>query len=315
MKNETTIKQAFEEYIDILCSQGNANSTVKEYSRVVGFLKTHLDYAKLMYVDQITHYQLNEFLNAQKEMKDLSDKTVYKYYAILRHLFENMYALGYTVENPMIRIHMKKPKKQIKHRHLSQTEIDQILETILKEPDMFRRVMDYSYILYLIETGSRRTDSTNLRWNQIKLSKETIQISVDKNHTSKEIPLSNRLKVALQELYKYSMPNPYDYVFLEIPEKRISENNITNRLRSYVLNSHIPLQGLVNDMIDVNPITPHTFKHAFITNKLIEGVDLIQLSNLTGNKDINNLRAYKAAIEQDKSALSTAINKNFKIPA
>lgn len=319
MKNVLTVENAIFEYKELLKGQSHADSTKRDYERKADLFLKYLKDHKINLIQNVNHYHINAFLEEITDVKKLSDKTVYKYYVVIQSVFKQLSSCGFIENNPFQCITLKKPKSAQIQEYFCPKAVDMLLDIIKNQSDSFHSLMDYTYAVFLNETGLRRTDSIHLLWNNINMIDKTMMIYISKNHSYIKLTLSDKLYNAFWNLYKIDRPKQYDYVFQENPGVKLNKNEMTARFAKYVaeLRSIYPMKTN-NDMLSneymplPEKITPHTLKHSFITRKFIEGYNALEISKLTGNRDLQTIISYRDSIPTDAFLLSTALNQSFK---
>jgi integrase len=128
-------------------------------------------------------------------------------------------------------------------------------------------------VVLAVETSMRRGEMLSLRWSNIDLDRRVAHLSMTKNGSSRDVPLSTRAVETLTELMQQSDRDP-EQVFA------VSENAVRlawNRLRSRI--------GLDN-------INFHDLRHEGVSRLFEKGLDVMEVSAISGHKTLSMLKRY-----------------------
>jgi len=307
-------------FMEGLTSQSRAKSTITEYHRVLNRLDIFLSNGKVIYISDITHLIVDEFLEYCKKEYNLKYKTIYKYYAFLSNFFTEMYNLDYISSNPTNKLIMKRPQTKKDFFYLNYDEIETIIETAKNQKSKLRSLTDSCFIRILAETGLRRTDGLSITWNQVKLHKKELNVIIKKVNQEVNLPITQSLYDSLVELKRYTRPNPFDPVFLSNRFIQICTTTMNTYFKKHVKNSGVVEerinkinesdmpQSQKDDAINKVEITFHTMRHSFITRCFLEGKTAEEISNLTGNSDMDTLLSYKSMLKTDYRIIADTLD-------
>jgi len=171
---------------------------------------------------------------------------------------------------------MKTDQCFIEQQILSREEIKKLLEVTTNQ-------RDHLILVLLYNTGMRVSELTGLNIDSINMEKRTIVIKNAKGGKSRVIGFNDDVYEDLK-------------LWLLIRPHKDSEALITGKFGKRLDSSFI------RDMIKkqckeagINkPITPHSFRHMFITNCIEDGVLLPELAAYVGHADIGMTTAYIA---------------------
>ena len=166
---------------------------------------------------------------------------------------------------------IRRPKKpQGRDRRLESGELDALLEHA--ESGELRRI-----VLFALETSMRRGELCDLQWETVDLHKRVVKLLNTKNGESRTVPLSSRAIEVLQ-----SLPRLLDgRVFSLRPD------SIT-----HAFDRACRRAGIVN-------LTFHDLRHE-ATSRLFElGLDMMEVSTITGHKTPQMLKRYTHLRAQD----------------
>lgn len=171
---------------------------------------------------------------------------------------------GITLPGGFPTTYIRRPKKpQGRDRRLQPGELDVLLDHT--ESAQLRRI-----ILFALETAMRRSEMCSLQWQHVNLRKRVVKIVDTKNGESRAVPLSSRATDVLQ-----SLPRQIDgRVFSLRPD------SVTQAFERACRRAGI--EGL----------TLHDLRHE-ATSRLFElGLDMMEVSAITGHKTPQMLKRY-----------------------
>ena len=127
-----------------------------------------------------------------------------------------------------------------------------------------------SIINLALETGARRGEIQRLRWENINLKKSTAFLLDTKNGEDREIPLSNTAIHILLAQPRNLNGRVFD----------IQPDSITKAFRR------------VCDSASINDLWFHDLRHEATSRFFEKGLDIMEVSSITGHKDLRMLRNY-----------------------
>jgi len=194
-----------------------------------------------------------------------------------------LYTLGYcTKELIEILREIKKPKA-VKKEYISTSDskIKELFQAIKKERP------DYYYPLYFIGRTGRRISETTLiekkdvEWQGFKPTRLNIRAETTKTKQSAPLrQLDQELEQLLSEAYKKSLKYKEPYLFVNRRGRRCTPD----RVRDYLKRVSKAVIGL--------EITPHYFRHRFLTECGKANVPLVDVMAISGIKDVDVLVKY-----------------------
>jgi len=146
-------------------------------------------------------------------------------------------------------------------------------------------------ITFLLNTGMRRGELINLRWPEVDLERETIQLLITKNKERRTIPLNSTLVGLLQRKIKTRLNS--GYVFTSEAGTQLDGRNV---LRSF---------KLACKNAGLNGIRLHDLRHSAASRMVQSGIDLYTVQRLLGHKDQRMTQRYAHhSIESLKSGVN-----------
>ncbi len=282
----------FLEYLDI--ERGLSLKTQETYARL---LEKFISWLKLNNLKSLLPHQLTEehirkyrlFLSQKinKKTKEPLKRSTQNYYLIaLRNL------LNYFTERDIISLPAEKvklPKLKTDERVIKFLTIEQI-KKLLETPKTSTIIglRDRAILETLFSTGLRVAELVSLNREQIKITPETKELEVvviGKGNRPRPVYFSER---AIKWLRKYLKTRKdkeralfINYKGPKSAPKRLSVRSVENIVKKYAILAGLPFFT-----------TPHTIRHSFATDLLMQGVDLRTIQEFLGHKNISTTQIY-----------------------
>lgn len=282
----------FLEYLDI--EKGLSNKSQETYGR---FLKKFSDWLKSQNLEKLLPHELTEehiwkyrvFLSQSfsKSTKEPIKRSTQNYYLIsLRNLL-NYFTSRNIQSLPAEKIKLTKGKedKAIKFLSLEQ------LEKLLLAPDSknITGLRDRAILETFFSTGMRIAELVSINREQLKITPITkdLEISITgKGSRIRTVYFSERAIKALRNYFEtrkdkekalfinYSGPKSQN-------GKRLSARAIENLVKKYSILAGVPITT-----------TPHVLRHTFATDLLNKGVDIRNVQEFLGHRNIATTQIY-----------------------
>lgn len=172
-----------------------------------------------------------------------------------------------NIPNPVALVR-KPPSPQGRNRILSLEEEQRLLTAC--QPKVNRNIYTHPFIVLALETGMRRGEILGLKWKDLDLVKRTAFLQLTKNGESRTVPLSSRAFETLQAL-----PRSIDGRVLPVNFAALEANFKRARERAKLLDLRI-----------------HDLRHTAITRLAEKFSNLLELSAITGHKQLSMLKRY-----------------------
>ncbi len=265
----------------------------------------------------ISAFQLQEFLNSF-EGSSKSQITLAK--TILENVFRQAYADGILDRDPACSLVRPKARKKEKRRALTQAEVAGVMEAIQKnENGLFLAVLYY--------LGVRRGEALGLKWGDIDFDEAQVHIQRDIDYQAASYALEGELKteasdrfipidpvllVMLQETKEYDEGEDDEYVFHTEDGMPWSQNTFKRnwlRLmhdagctvdREWTDEQRSKLRR-PNDPINLweATLTPHYFRHNFVTMLYRAGVDPLKAMKIVGHNEYQTTADIYTHLDQE----------------
>lgn len=280
------IKNALEEYLNHIEGSGLSEHTVNSYRKILSLLTRHFTKIRNapIYVDELKPIDIEEYLNYIRIEKHYSTSSLYNTLTAVRCFYD------YCVKKEWCSINIGRKIKQVRRKfkeriYLTEDEVTRLLNNI-DHPI----IQAAAYTLYY--AGMRISECIDLKVSDIDFKKGILHVSCGKGAKPRKIPINPILKTKLQNVLAFR--NQYsDYVFSTLSGK-ISKTYINRTLKATA--SKVGL--------DEN-ISAHLLRHAFASNLLKNGVDIVRVQRLLGHVYIETTALY---LHTNMDGLKDAVN-------
>lgn len=253
-----------------------------------------------------------------RSKKGLSFNTVKTVNATLSSAYRKAIQLGYVKENPTQYVEFPlAPKSPKIPPHYSSDEVDQFFESAKQEKEPFW----YPFFLLIFDCGLRKAEVMALRWSDFDFAKSFVNIErerlyraeagknkdtiiIDETKTpagERDLPITQRTKFALLEFYKYFydkigitplQKTNTDYIFIYTTSsskgKIVRDRSVNGASVRIAKRAKLP------------PIKVHDGRHTFAIRMRQAGVDLDDIKDLLGHKDISTTQIYASVTPEVK---------------
>jgi len=282
----------FLEYLDI--EKGLSNASQETYNRLIKKFSDWLIENKLenLKPHELTQKHLWDYrvslsrqINKQKN-KPLERSTQNHYLIALRNL------LKYFSDRDILSMPSEKiklAKSKIDQRVIKFLNLEQI-KKLLAAPNTSNIIglRDKAILETLFSTGLRIAELIKLNKEQIKIESNTDYLEIvviGKGNKPRPVYFSKRA-VEWLERYIKTREDKEKALFINYKgpknaPKRLSCRSIENIVKKYAIASGMP-----------SFTTPHTLRHSFATDLLTQGVDLKEIQEFLGHKNIGTTQIY-----------------------
>ena len=212
------------------------------------------------------------------------------YYRTLKAAFNKAVDWNYIPSNPFHKI--KLPRIQKNRPEF--IDFSQLKEILKYTPAEIKEVYEFAFF-----TGMRLSEIINLRWINVNLKENIIQVGdkdfITKGKKIRTLPMCNQAYIILQNRFPKIIKHNRDFVFCKKNGFPYSADYISKRFKKGVRKA-----GL-NDKVHF-----HSLRHSFASNLIKEGVSIYSLKELLGHSSIAVTEIYS---HLDMSSLRIAVNK------
>ena len=202
-----------------------------------------------------------------QRLKEVSPSTVKKELNLLSHVIDTARKEWnyYIPHNPISGV--RRPKEnRARDRRLSHRETLLLLDSCRLSSNPWLSPL----VIFAIETGMRRGELLGLRWENINLQKRTCHLSMTKNGSSRNIPLSSHALETLNDL-------PRNLSGVVFPVSPIALRGLWRRACKRVC---------------IEDFRFHDLRHEATSRLFEKGLNVMEVASITGHKDLRMLQRY-----------------------
>ncbi len=248
----------FRDYAQEYLGYSQANKSPNSYSRDIMSVSHLLTAFGDKLLTDVTPAQVESYKQLRRQ--SVEPATVNREVACLKHMFSYAQHLGYLKDHPIKSVKLlKEPPGRL--RYLTGEEIDRLL--------LECNGTLYSIVVMALNTGMRKSEILNLRWEDIDLKNQNIVLPKTKNNELGSIKINEAL---MRELRILDLKKRSAYVFPN------SEGNREGNLRRAFTRA-LKRAG-------INDFRFHDLRHTFASHLVMNGIDIRTVQVLMRHKDI-----------------------------
>jgi integrase/recombinase XerD len=230
---------------------------------------------------------LNELTSddIQKWLKDFSvcksPRTIDLFLSCLSSFFKFCLEEDY-IEKMVIKSRWRPKIPQSLPRYLSEQEYARV--KLAAESLSLR---DRALILFLFSSGCRRTEVSNLNFQDVDLARRTAKVN-GKGNKLRHVHFSEECLLVLKDYLRSRSCDETDALFINRKGNRLLPKGIYEITKK--LGKKAGLQKLLH---------PHVFRHTFATNMLARGAEIEFIADEMGHANLNTTRIYARIPTED----------------
>ncbi|HDS11660.1 MAG TPA: hypothetical protein ENN77_02020 [Candidatus Wirthbacteria bacterium] len=289
----------FLEYLEI--EKGRSPLTIRNYDRYLRALHAYLVKTNpKVNISDITLAQVRKFrilLSRKKNQQGhyLAPATINYYLIALRSFLKYLQKNDLTSLAPEKIELAKQTRPQV--AVLSVDKLELLLKSAQPQsPDDLMRLRDYAILLTLFSTGLRVQELVSL--NRQQVNTKTREFMVRGKGQKDRLIFLSPLAAKHLEQYIQKRKDNYQPLFITTrsitldPQKKGEELRLTARSIQRIINKYARLAGIVEK------VTPHTLRHTFATDLLVNGADIRSVQELLGHASIQTTQVYTHVTNQ-----------------
>lgn len=281
------LEDVIEEYMYHCLARGFTPKTIKnkrqEYKQLIVFL---IEKRGITELESVTVHDLKSYVRL-KQTEKLQPQSIVSLFKMIKAFFSWCESEGYIKENIAKKVETPKvPKKILKG--FTPDEVQTMINAFSFQTYIEAR--NKTIIAMLADCGLRAMELRTLQTVNVK---ETSILVTGKGNKERYIFISPVLKKILIKYerirnnhFKNKMYNT-DYYFLSYKGDIISHVGLDNVIKKAGIKA-----GLTGKRV-----SPHTFRHFFSVQCLLNGIDIYTLSKLLGHSDISTTQRYLQSLE------------------
>lgn len=272
----TELERLLKAYLDYLeLERGRSPATRSAYERYIRALFTH---KKIKALEDLTLAAVNDF-RLHLARKGIKRPTQNYYLIALRNFLKYLKRHDYDALAPEKIELPKLPARQIEIIEYRD------LERLLASPkgNDLRTLRDRAILETFFSTGMRLAELCGLK-RSIDLERGEITVR-GKGEKLRVVFLSETARKALKE-YLGRRPDTEEYLFVSLTKNGKVLGKITPRAVERLIDRYARNAGVAKR------VTPHTLRHSFATDLLINGADLRSVQELLGHANVATTQIY-----------------------
>lgn len=273
-----SLRNAVESFLLRCRAQNLSPLTLGWYRGILGALCAFLQAQGIEEIRAVTPTHIRAHLS---QLRDTGHKsgTVFRTYGALRCFFSFLSRERLIPASPMSLV--EKPRKE--RTFIQALNLDQI-RLLLAQPDKskFAGLRAWTMMVLILDTGLRVSEVLKLRRDQVSFQSNALRV-MGKGGKEREVPFGTNAK---QALWQYSVRvgevSGQDFFFVDQHGRRLDARWLQIQLRDYGRSAGI--QGV--------RVSPHTLRHSFATQYILNGGDAFSLQKLLGHSCLDMVRVY-----------------------
>lgn len=277
--------QQFLEYLEI--ERGRSVNTIANYDF---YLRRFLEFSKIKSPGEIDLELVRKYriwLNRQtNERGNELKKSTQNYHLIaLRSFLKYLSKCDVKSLAPEKIELAKMPDRQVDF--LEGNDLERLLEAPLKTAEAkVIQLRDKAILELLFSTGLRVSEISKLKKDNVNLDKEEFTVR-GKGDKLRVVFLSNQSKYWLKQYLQTRKDlSPSLFVRADKAKGREEPGNLTPRSIQRLIKKYSKIAGITKT------VTPHTMRHSFATDLLINGADIRSVQSMLGHSSITTTQIY-----------------------
>jgi site-specific recombinase XerD len=269
---QVLLSQAIEQLILATQAEGRAEATLKDYRKK---LSQFLDFAGDRCVSDVLASDIRSFLVSLYD-RGLSKPYVAGFVRAIRRLFNWCEGEGFIVDNPMQRI--KTPELgDPEPKCIEWEDFERLLETTREDTVADRR--DAAILIALYDIGCRVSALCGLRCCDLDLAKGLVRVREKKVKKARWKPISRPTREAIEAWLEVRPEVETDALFVSLSTnfRSIKGEGLKVTSIGQMLKRRARQAGVTGR------VNPHSFRHAFGRDYILNGGDLATGAELMGN--------------------------------
>lgn len=259
-------------YLDALRVQGRSPKTLKRYR----YMLTRMMTAVGVPTRKITVYHLRGYLS-QEKARGISDRTLDGVRQILSSYFGWLYRERLIEQSPAANLGPIKYQKKVRTVY---SEVD--LERLKLE---CRSLRDRALVLFLMSTGCRVSEVTNLDRTSVDLTAREV-IVLGKGNKERTVYLSAFASETLRR-YLAQRTDAFPALFVGKRSARLTPAAVRKMLRTLADRAH------------VEHVHPHKFRRTLATSLIRHGMPIQEVAAILGHDRLDTTMEYVVLDRQD----------------
>jgi len=270
-------------YQEELQTLGYVEQSVKTRIRTIAYFFSFMGKE----VDQVSEQDLQEYVKHLVK-KGLHSNTILSYYRAVAHYCLYLEREALIPKNPFTRHELRLKKQASAQRQIfSPSQIKQLYKACVQDKE--RIILHLCY-----GCGLRAKELERINPKDIDCSHRILTVVQGKNNRYRRVPMSERMAGDLA-IYIASLPAHQSALLL---------NAQGRRMKRYTALAH--LKRLANRAGIQDNITLHSLRHSIASHLLANGLNLLQVNQFLGHKQLETTEIYTRISKQQLKSLTSS---------
>ena len=287
--SEVTLSRASEAFRLRCKAQNLSPLTVGWYDQILDLFGRFLEAQGVGSVREVTPHIIRLYLE-ERQTQGISSGTVARTYGALRCFFGFLARERLIPQNPFMLVE----KPRMEHKMLRPLSIDQA-RLLLSAPNQKRFIGQriWTMMILILDTGLRVSEIISLRNDRINWEGGVLRV-MGKGNKEREVPFGSTSKQALWNylLRRGDVPGQ-DLVFINQYGDRLCRRWVDRAFKR--LGEKVGIKGV--------RVSPHTLRHTFATQYIMNGGDAFSLQQILGHSTLEMVKVYVGLANRDIAVL------------
>ena len=241
-----------------------------------------------LYYDSLPIAQYNqelcdEFVSWYHENRPTTNATKNADFRNINVFHKWLFDKGYTTQN----IHIKMTKEE---RKIKQIPTDQQIKRLIQSPTFDDLIDAQAWLMsvFTVSIGLRISSLINIQLDDIDFQHRKIKIRHMKNHQQMTMPMSSKLKKAIELYLDYVETT--DYLFTKANGEKLTQSIATNYCKRYYKS------------LGLDFLHHHLLRHYFASNYIKNGGNVFQLSLILNHSSVAITQRYLRSLQVEDFA-------------
>jgi site-specific recombinase XerD len=276
----------FLEYLEV--DRGRSRRTIANYDFYLRRFVVWARHPKLSQINRAMIHRYRLWLNREVEGREegLIKKSTQNYHLIALRSFLKYLARHDVASLPAEQIELSKAPSRVV-AFLEQEELDRMLAIPMRESEGLVALRDKAILELLFATGLRVSELAELKIEQVNLKRDEFTVR-GKGDKARVVFLSSAAKEAIAA-YLGRRRDASPCLFVSHDRAKAGRENagsLTPRSIQRLVERYAKAAGITKR------ITPHTLRHTFATDLLMNGADIRSVQSMLGHASITTTQIY-----------------------
>ncbi|MFD2627996.1 tyrosine-type recombinase/integrase [Oceanobacillus kapialis] len=278
--NTLTFDEAVNRFIADAMRRGLREATVEYYQCKIGLFRRWIETKdKTENINQILRRDIDDYVDYMREDCGFKNGTINSRLRAVRALFGFLKESKFISNNPMKGYQLLKLRSG-NVETFSVAQLNKLLNATDKRT--FTGVRDYTYMLLLLETGIRLSESAAILVEDVKLSEGVLFVRHTKNNFHRYVPIQAKMREQLQRYLKLRGTCESDHLFVTLDGESMQRSALQKIVGKY---------GQAAGIKGVR-CSPHTLRHTFAKLSVMNGAGVFELQKILGHSSMEMVRVY-----------------------